>query len=235
PKDNLRLERPRDRLDLDARLGDGAEELEARVARLELRAPRIEQLEERRPPEAVRRLGHLEERAVAAPQALERRAPRAQHLEVALELGAQAGFDRALAAARRRGLRPRLVLLRAPGVEDRDLARYAEEVRRAEGPAGPGAPDADARHGKALALGELDARLRGARLGSGGLQRRAPVKERVGVHRRRRPQRLQRALRLRPPASGAGERGERRGLLGDLGLRFLHPDRSERELGVGAR
>src|SRR6185436_6782051 len=169
------------------------------------------------------------------PQALERRAPRAQHLEVALELGAQAGFDRALAAARRRGLRPRLVLLRAPGVEDRDLARYAEEVRRAEGPAGPGAPDADARHGKALALGELDARLRGARLGSGGLQRRAPVKERVGVHRRRRPQRLQRALRLRPPASGAGERGERRGLLGDLGLRFLHPDRSERALGVGAR
>src|SRR5262245_62461987 len=77
---------------------------------------------------------------------------------MALQLGAQAGFDGALAAARPGGLGTRLLFLRPARVQERDLARYAEEVRRAEGPAGPGARHADARHRKALPLGELDAR-----------------------------------------------------------------------------
>src|SRR5262245_61285413 len=75
PKNNprpriTRLEGAGNRLDLDARLGDGAEDLEARVGRLELGAARVEQLEERRAPQAVGRLGHLEESRVAALQAL---------------------------------------------------------------------------------------------------------------------------------------------------------------------
>src|SRR3954469_18032264 len=233
-RDHPNLQRAGNRLDLDARLRDGAEELEARVGRLELGAACIEQLEQSGAPKPVGRLGHFEESRVAAAQAFERRAPRTQCLQVALKLGAQDRLDRALAAARRRRLRPCLVLLRAPRVEDRDLARYAEEVRRTERPAGPGAPDANARYRKALALRELDARLGGAGLRASGLQRRAPVEQRVGVDRRRRPQRLEGTLRLRPPAAGPGECRDRRGVLGDLRLSFLHCDRSERQLGVGA-
>src|SRR6185312_12175632 len=93
-------------------------------------------------------------------EALQRLAALRQDGLLLVQLGAQRRKRAALALARRSRLGPRPVLLHTARVEDRDLARHADEVGRAERAARPGAPERKARHGIALAVRLLDARLR---------------------------------------------------------------------------
>src|SRR5438128_2751081 len=72
PEEYPRLQLSRNRSQLDLRLCDRAEQLESRIGGLELRAPRIEELEQRRPPQPIRRFRHVEEGVLPHLEAPER-------------------------------------------------------------------------------------------------------------------------------------------------------------------
>src|SRR5439155_575261 len=105
----------------------------------------FEQLEQRTAAQTVGGFRHFEECRLTLEDVLfepvQRGATQLQRFEVALIFGAQRRACRALARPCGGGVGQRLVFERALAVENRDLAREPDEVRGAEGPAGPGAAE----------------------------------------------------------------------------------------------
>src|SRR5204862_2432585 len=140
------------------------------------------------------------------------------------------GGDAALALARGAVLGRSTVYASAAGIEDRDLARDADEIGGAKRAARPGAAELHRRHGIALAPRELDARLGGRGLVACGAKRR--VRREIGRRLAELGAQLrERAAGTRAPAARVDQRGERGRLLVYVGGGTLHAEVRERGFG----